>query len=124
LNVLGTQILLELKQCDQELLNDLAYVRQTLIQVARAVNATVIGESFHKFQPQGVTGILAVAESHICIHTWPEYRYAAVDVFTCGDSAEAWKATELLVQHFHALDHSTLELKRGPVSQPIVTARA
>lgn len=123
MNALGTQILLELRECDQELLNDLAYVRQTLIQAAREVNATVIGESFHQFQPQGVTGILAVAESHICIHTWPEYGYAAVDVFTCGDSAEAWKATELLVQRFHALDHSVLELKRGPISEPTVTVR-
>lgn len=123
MNALGTHILLELKECNEELLNDLAYVRQTLIRVAREVHATVIGESFHKFQPQGITGILAIAESHICIHTWPEHRYAAVDVFTCGDSVQAWKAKDLLVQSFHALDHSVLELRRGPLAQSVLTVQ-
>ena len=99
-------------------------MRETLIQLAREVNATVIGESFHRFQPQGITGILAIAESHICIHTWPEYRYAAVDVFTCGEVAQASKAVELLVQRFRALDHSQLTLERGPLSQPLLTAQA
>lgn len=124
MNALGTHILLELKDCDQELLNDLTYVRQTLIQVAHGVDATIIGESFHRFHPQGITGILAIAESHICIHTWPEYRYASVDVFTCGETVQTSKAVELLVQRFRARDHSQLTLERGPLSQPLLTARA
>ena len=124
MNALGTQIMLELKGCDQHLLNDLNFVRGTLVQIAHEVGVNVIGESFHKFDPQGVTGILAIAESHISIHTWPEYGYAAVDVFTCGDPEQAYKASELIVQRFHARDHSRTELKRGPLSQPAPMAGA
>ena len=124
MNALGTQILLELKGCDQHLLNDLAYVRQALIQAAREVGVNIVGEAFYRFDPQGVTGILAIAESHLSIHTWPEYGYAAVDVFTCGEPEQALKASEILIRLFKALDHSRIELKRGPLSQPAAAARA
>jgi S-adenosylmethionine decarboxylase len=124
LNALGIHILLELKGCDKGLLNDLTYVRETLVEVAREVSATIIGESFHRFQPQGITGILAIAESHICIHTWPEHGYAAVDVFTCGETVQASKAAELLIQRFHAGDHSQLILERGPLSRHLLGIQA
>lgn len=123
MNALGTQILLELKGCDKHLLNDLDFVQETLVQIANEVGVNVIGKSFHKFDPQGVTGILAIAESHISIHTWPEYGYAAADVFTCGDPEQAYKASDLLVQRFHASDYSRTELRRGPLSQSVSVAR-
>jgi len=85
LNALGTQILLELKECNRDILNDMSYIREAMLGAAREVGATVLGETFHKFAPQGVTGLVSIAESHLCIHTWPEYGYAAVDVFTCGE---------------------------------------
>ena len=116
--------MLELKGCDQHLLNNLNFVRETLVQIAHEVGVTIIGEAFHKFDPQGVTGILAIAESHISIHTWPEYGYAAVDVFACGDPDQAYKASELLIQRFGAQDHSQTELRRGPLSQPTPVAGA
>lgn len=113
MNALGTQLVLELKECDQSLLDDLTYVRATLIRASEAVGATIVGESFHKFSPLGVTGVLSIAESHICIHTWPEYSYAAVDVFTCGDGFDPNIAAQVLVEGFQSKAPSQTELKRG-----------
>ena len=79
---LGKHLLLELKDCDARLLNDLDYLREVLADVAKLIGATLIKDSFYQFTPQGVSGVIIIAESHIAIHRWPEYSYAAVDVFT------------------------------------------
>lgn len=67
-----------------ENLDDLEFIKRALVGAAKAAGATVLGFNFHKFSPQGVTGYVLLAESHISIHTWPEYGYAAADIFTCG----------------------------------------
>ncbi|MBI2855249.1 MAG: adenosylmethionine decarboxylase [Chloroflexi bacterium] len=113
MNALGTQILLELRDCNRELLNDLPHLRSTLLQAAREVGATIIGDSFHQFSPRGVTGVIAIAESHLCIHTWPEYGYAAVDIFTCGEAFKPQKAVDLVVRSVESRDHSVTEIARG-----------
>ena len=113
MNVLGTHLLLELKDCDRQILNDLSLIRDALISAAQELGARILGESFHKFDPQGVTGVLPIAESHLCIHTWPEYGYAAVDVFTCNRSLDLHRVAELLVENLKAKDHSTLVVNRG-----------
>ena len=83
------------------------------MQAARDVGATIIGDSFHQFSPQGVTGVIAIAESHLCIHTWPEYGYAAVDIFTCGEAFKPQKAVDLVVRSLQSRDHSVIEIERG-----------
>ena len=115
MNVLGLHLLLELKECNPDLLNDLDYVRQSMLLAAGKVGAHIVGESFHRFSPQGVTGILAIAESHISIHTWPEYRYAAADIFACGASFQPAKAAEVLVEQLEAKDPDITEIRRGIV---------
>ena len=124
MNALGTQLVLELTECDRDLLDDLSYVKSTMVQAAQAVGATIVGESFHKFNPLGVTGVLAIAESHMCIHTWPEYGYAAVDIFTCGDGFDPHKATQLLIDGFRAQSSSLTELKRGFLPNLVGTSRS
>jgi S-adenosylmethionine decarboxylase len=119
LNVLGVHLMLELRQCNPELLNDLSYIKDAMVQAAKDVGAHIVGESFHRFNPQGVTGVLAIAESHICIHTWPEYAYAAADIFTCGDSFEPRKAADALIERLESKEPSIVEFKRGLVSQPV-----
>ena len=111
--------MIELKECDRELLNDLSYIRDTLTQAARDVGAHIVGESFHQFKPKGVTGVLAIAESHICIHTWPELGYAAADVFTCGTSFDPGKAAQILIERLRSKEPSLTELKRGFVTEPV-----
>ena len=117
MNALGTQIILELKDCNRELLNDLPHIRDSLLQAALTTGATVIDQSFHQFSPQGVTGVVAIAESHLCIHTWPEYGYAAVDIFTCGENFRALEAVELVVESLECRDHSVQEIQRGILPQ-------
>ena len=95
---LGRHLLLELKNCNKEVLNDLDFLRDCLHRAALQCGATIVGESFHQFSPRGVSGIINIAESHIAIHTWPEYSYAAVDVFTCGNSVNPEEIANLITQ--------------------------
>ena len=113
MEVLGSHLLLELKDCNPELLNDLSYIRKAMIETAEDVGATIIGESFHHFSPQGVTGILAIAESHISIHTWPEYCYAAADVFSCGTTFRPLEAATKLAEALESRNPEIQEIQRG-----------
>ena len=112
---LGRHLLLELKDCNKEVLDDLDFLKDCLNEAAVRCGATVVGESFYHFSPYGVSGIVNIAESHISIHTWPEYGYAAVDVFTCGDKVEPEEAAKLIVEKLEAQNHSLIELRRGIV---------
>ncbi len=113
MNVLGTHVLLELRDCDPELLDNLGYIRQELLNAAEQVGAQVIGESFHQFTPQGVTGILSIAESHISIHTWPELGYAAADIFTCGDQTMPERAAESIIAALGCQNPEITQIRRG-----------
>jgi len=122
LTALGKHLLLELKDCDVGLLNDIDYLREALIEVARFIGATVIKDSFHRFSPQGISGIVIIAESHISVHTWPEYSFAAVDVFTCGEVIEPAKAVKPMAEKLKAKSTSYIELKRGVLMEaPLVS---
>ena len=113
MNALGKHLLLELKDCDREVLNDLDFLKGILLAAANEAGATVLGESFHQFKPHGVSGVVIIAESHLFIHTWPECGYAAVDIFTCGDSVQPGKAARKLIKGIGAKSHSILEIQRG-----------
>ena len=113
MNALGKHLLLELKDCDREVLNDLGFLKGILLAAASEAGATVLGKSFHQFNPHGVSGVVIIAESHLFIHTWPEYGYAAIDIFTCGDSVQPEKAAHKLVGELGAKSHSILEIQRG-----------
>jgi S-adenosylmethionine decarboxylase proenzyme len=113
LNALGRHLLLELKICNEEVLDDLEFLQHCLNEAATRSGATVVGESFYHFSPCGVSGVINIAESHIAIHTWPEYQYAAVDVFTCGNDVDPEKAARLITDSLGAQNHSLIELRRG-----------
>jgi S-adenosylmethionine decarboxylase proenzyme len=102
--------------CDPERLDDCEGAKELLYQVARDVGATAIGDIFHQFSPHGVTGVLAIAESHISIHTWVECRYAAVDLFLCNASLTA-PAVEAAVERIRAFlraqSSTTSVIQRG-----------
>ena len=113
MKALGTQLVLELKNCNPVLLDDLPYIRNALLEAAEKTGATIIGQSFHQFSPQGVTGVIAIAESHLCIHTWPEFGYAAVDIFTCGEGFKPREAANMVVESLQSKEHSIMEIERG-----------
>jgi len=124
LNALGTHLLLELRECNEQLLDDLPYIREAMVNSATEAGATIVGEAFHQFSPWGVTGVVAIAESHLCIHTWPEYQYAAVDIFTCGTTVNTYQAAELIIERMQSQDSSITEIQRGIIPQLIETSKA
>ncbi len=113
----GTHCILELFGCSPELLNDEAFIRETVAQSSREGMSTLIQLSSHKFSPQGVTALALLAESHISIHTWPENGYAAVDVFTCGETANPQLACAYLARAFDSDSHTLRMLPRGFTTQ-------
>ncbi len=119
MDAVGKHLILELKDCDRKRLSDLDFLKDTLLSACRVAGATILSESFHSFPPYGgVSGVVIIAESHFSIHTWPEYCYAAIDIFTCGNSLHPEKAVELLVRELQSRDHSILELNRGILNSP------
>lgn len=110
---LGTHILAEFTDCDCALLNDIELIKKHLTAAARVSGATIVQSVFHRYNPHGVSGVIVIAESHMSIHTWPEYGYAAVDFFTCGDSVDPRKACEHLRNALGAGGAHTTEIERG-----------
>lgn len=113
MNALGTHLLVELRDCDHEILRDLDKVRDALVDAANKAKATVVEVAFHEFNPFGISGMVIIAESHLSIHTWPEYGYAAVDIFTCGDLIKPEEAAAYLIERFNSKSPSMMEMKRG-----------
>ena len=117
-------LLLDLYGCDYGKLNDESFLRCTLNRAAKLANATVLNLISNKFEPQGVTAIALLAESHISIHTWPESNYSAVDIFTCGQNMMPELASQHLIESLMAKEHFLRVIKRNPpsaVSQQIRT---
>lgn len=110
---LGRHILVEFHGCSSVILNDVPRIEQAMLTAAKQSGATIINSVFHHFAPFGVSGVIVIQESHLAIHTWPEYRYAAVDLFTCGDTVNPWVSYEKLKTAFEAEHGSAIELNRG-----------
>lgn len=108
----ATHLLVECLACDVARLDDAPALEAALRRAAEAVGARVVGAGFHRFAPQGVTGFLLLEESHLSIHTWPERRYAAVDLFTCGASDPA-EALPVLREALGAERLDVLRVARG-----------
>ncbi|MDP7993739.1 MAG: adenosylmethionine decarboxylase [Synechococcus sp. SP2 MAG] len=105
-DMVGKHCILELYDCDPSKLDDETFLRHTITTAAQRAGATLLNLITHRFEPQGVTGLALLAESHISIHTWPENGYAAVDVFTCGDHTMPEKACEVLCEELEAGRHA------------------
>jgi S-adenosylmethionine decarboxylase len=109
-------LLVELKDCNSKTLNDLKRIQEILISAAREAKATIVEISFHKFSPFGISGVVVIAESHLSIHTWPEYGFAAVDIFTCGDLLKPEVAACYIIEKLQCKNPSIVEMKRGLLS--------
>ena len=107
-------LLLELYKCNYEKLNDESFLRCSLNRAAKIAKATVLNLISNKFEPQGVTAIALLAESHISIHTWPESNYSAVDIFTCGRNMLPELASQYLIEALKAEEHSLRVIERNP----------
>lgn len=113
---LGRHIIVEYYDCDPMLMNDVVHIEQSMEQAAKTAGATIINSTFHYFSPYGVSGVVVIQESHLAIHTWPEYGYASVDLFTCGGEVDPWVAYKELKNLLKAGHGSALELSRGEMA--------
>ena len=114
-SVVGRHVIYEMQDGNPNLLNDEEFVKDALKQAAEDAGATLLSVVSHKFEPQGVTAVALLSESHISIHTWPEHGYAAVDAFTCGEHTNPETACSPLRQLFNS-GYGTMKLVRrlGP----------
>jgi len=107
---LGIHLLVEMRDCLTERLDDLQWV---MIEAALRTKATIVNTAFHKFNPVGISGVVVIAESHLAIHTWPEHRYAAVDIFSCGRTLKGVEAAKFLIKQFQSARPLIVEMQRG-----------
>ena len=113
MNSLGRHILAEYIGCEPGILNDVTRIEAILLEAAEEAEATVVNSTFHHFSPFGVSGVVVIAESHFAIHTWPEYGFAAVDLFTCGETVDPGIAQSYLEKALQAQSCESKEITRG-----------
>lgn len=113
MQALGRQILVEFYDCDPGVLNDVKLIEKYMVEACNVAKATIVKTVVHEFSPYGVSGVVVIAESHVAIHTWPEYNYAAVDIFTCGETISPWTIYKYLENKLKCKNSSMMELKRG-----------
>lgn len=105
-------LLCEYHGCDPTLLDDREALERILRRATEAANATVVATTFHRFAPQGVTGVVVLEESHFSIHTWPEAGYAALDFYTCGQCLPE-RAHEVVQTALGATRSELMSIRRG-----------
>lgn len=113
MKALGIHLLIELLSCNRQKIDNLDYLERIMCHAAQIAGATVLKTAFQDFNPQGVSGVVVIAESHLTIHTWPEHGYAAVDIFTCGTTVDPWKAAGFLRQELEAGEIQIQDFRRG-----------
>lgn len=111
---LGRHLVADFYGCPQEKLSNTSVLIKILKDAAKAARVEVIGEYSKKFDfPGGVSAVLIIKESHLSIHTWPEYGYAAIDIYTCGKSIDPWRALEVVRDELRPDTVTIMEFKRG-----------
>jgi len=116
-DALGSHLLVEMYGCSSEALETEESVGDSMLNAALESKATVVEKSFHEFKPYGVSGAVIIQESHYTIHTWPEHRYAAIDLFYCGGTVLVHKAIEVLNERFQPERIKFLIVRRGLESE-------
>lgn len=112
MSTIGRHLLIEYRDCGDPGLGVCDTVRRTLLDAARHIGATIVSEAFHQFSPTGVSGVVVIAESHLSVHTWPMSRYAAADVYTCGN-LDPRPCIGFLGRKFGSADIRVAEVIRG-----------
>ena len=120
---LGNHLIVEMYDCDTKIINNHDMVEDILVEAAKVAGAHVVSQVFHKFNPHGVSGVVVISESHLSIHTWPEFGYCAIDVFTCGETIDNMKAVNYMKQMFKSKSVSVMEMKRGVLNLPVAQVR-
>lgn len=113
METIGHHYIAEASGCSPDVIGKVESVEQIMVRAAEVAGVQVWSISFHRFSPNGVSGVVVISESHLSVHTWPEYGYAALDIFTCGPSAKPEKAVEWALKEFGATNVHITEVTRG-----------
>ncbi len=113
MKALGRHLLVEFYDCNPDIINNKELVEQYMKEAAIKAGSTIVQSVFHMFQPHGVSGVVVIAESHLAIHTWPEYKYASVDLYTCGTCVDPLVAYRYLKEKFESSNADLKEITRG-----------
>lgn len=108
----GTHLIIDLYDACRNRLDDIEHIEQALLECVEKAGATLLHIHLHRFEPNGISGVAVLAESHISIHSWPENEYAALDVFMCGDS-EPERCVDVLREAFKPARIGVSEILRG-----------
>lgn len=111
--IIGKHIIAELYGVSEELISKVDKVKEIVESVVEEAELTKISSHYKQFEPYGVTGVVLIAESHISLHTWPEYKMVNLDIFTCGDTRKTDKAFELFLEKFKPESYRHYVLDRG-----------
>lgn len=107
------QVLIDLYDCDYDKMEDLDYIKNVMHKLSEILGTTIKKEAFHQFSPYGISGVLIIAESHLTIHTWPEYKYAGIDLFTCSKKLNIEEAVKFLCESLNTTKYEIKEINRG-----------
>lgn len=110
---LGKHLIFDLWGCVN--LNSEKIIKNALLEAVKACGATMLEIKTHSFTPQGVSGFVLLSESHISIHTWPERKYAAVDIFTCGRRVIPYNALPVFKKFLKPKHAEIVDIKRGTI---------
>jgi len=110
---IGRHYIVEASGCDSKIIGSVEKVQQILVKAAEIAGAQVWSISFSRFPPQGVSGVVVISESHISTHTWPEFGYVALDIYTCGKNVDPEKAVVFAVEAFGSSTSHITEITRG-----------
>src|SRR5918911_4701521 len=116
MKAIGRHIILEMWGCQN--LDSVDTAEDALREMVVALDVHLLDLKVYPFSPVGVTGMAIVSESHLVIHTWPEYGYAAVDVFTCGAPRDPQAAVDVLREHYAPERIGVMEINRGQFDLP------
>ncbi len=116
--VLGKHAIIDLSGCDSEIMSNYDLIRDILVQTAQIANITVLDMVEHYFKPEGYTAVLVLEESHLSIHTWPEYNYVSIDLYSCNLQTNFQAVKDFLADKFKATvtKFSLLERKYSGIS--------
>jgi len=116
---LGNHLIVEMYDCNEEFINNAQGIEEALVKAVEISGAKIVQSVVHQFNPHGISGVVVIEESHFSVHTWPEYGYCALDIFTCGDEIDYHSALQYLKEEFQARNLSVTEMKRGMLDLPV-----
>jgi len=110
---LGVQLIIDMEGCNPKKLDDMDFLEKTMVEAAEVCGATVLKTGFQKFSPIGVSGFIVIAESHLSVHSFPEYFHASIDIYTCGTKINPYKSLGFLLEKLECQSHKIREIIRG-----------